>query len=80
METLKLSAHIDETGMLKLEVPTGLSAGAVEVVVVVQTRQAESIDAKGWPLGFFERTYGALADDPIERSPQPPLEDRDTLE
>jgi hypothetical protein len=29
---------------------------------------------------FIERTAGILADDPIERPPQLPLEERDTLE
>jgi len=29
---------------------------------------------------FVERMYGALADDPIERPPQLPLEDREPIE
>jgi hypothetical protein len=29
-----------------------------------------SPEARGWPPGFFERTAGSLADDPIERPPQ----------
>lgn len=29
---------------------------------------------------FIERTAGILADDPIERPPQPPLEEREPLE
>jgi hypothetical protein len=29
---------------------------------------------------FIERTAGSLADDPIGRPPQPPLEDREPLE
>jgi prevent-host-death family protein len=24
----------------------------------------------GWPVGYFEETYGALAEDPLERPPQ----------
>jgi prevent-host-death family protein len=24
----------------------------------------------GWPAGYFEETYGALAEDPLERPPQ----------
>jgi hypothetical protein len=27
---------------------------------------AEAVDALGWPIGFFEATYGSLADDPLE--------------
>jgi hypothetical protein len=29
---------------------------------------------------FIERTAGSLADDPIERPPQPPLEEREMME
>jgi hypothetical protein len=36
--------------------------------------------APGWPPGFFERTYGSLADDPIERPPQGDYEVRDEIE
>lgn len=56
MKTLKLTAQVDENGVLKLEVPTGLSAGAVEVVLVVQSEAFRAVDANGWPLGFFDRT------------------------
>ncbi len=80
METLKMKVRIGEDGILKLEVPTGLSAGEIEVVLVMQEAEAQAVDAKGWPIGFFERTYGALADDLIERPPQLPLEDRDPIE
>ena len=34
----------------------------------------EAIDELGWPIGFFDRTYGALADDPIERPMLPRAE------
>ena len=37
------------------------------------TRQAD------WHAAL-KATYGILSDDPIERPPQPPLEDRDPLE
>lgn len=80
MHTLKLKAKIDNDGILKIEVPTGLSAGDIEVVLVMQSPEEAVTDSNGWPLGFFERTYGILADDPIERPDQPPLEARDNLE
>lgn len=80
METMKVKARIGEDGILKLEVPTGLSAREVEVVLVLQETVLQGVDANGWPIGFFDRTYGALADDPIERPPQLPLEERDPIE
>ncbi len=33
----------------------------------------------GWPPGFFEKTYGALADDPMERLPQGNYEEREEI-
>lgn len=80
METIKLQARIGEDGVLKLEVPTGLPARDVEVVLVLQETSPQAVDANGWPVGFFDRTYGALADDPIERPLQLPLEERDLIE
>ncbi len=80
METMKVKATIGEDGILKLAIPTGLPAREVEVVLVMQATDPPALDANGWPLGFFERTYGALADDPIERPPQLPLEERDLIE
>jgi hypothetical protein len=80
METLKLKAHVGEDGVLKLEVPTGQRNREVEVLVVMQPLNGEETDSLGWPVGFFDRTYGALADDPIERPEQLPLEDREDVE
>ena len=80
METMKLKMRIGDDGVLKLEIPTGLSAREVEVVLVMQAAEPPAVDENGWPIGFFDRTYGALADDPIERPPQLPLEERDPIE
>ncbi len=43
-------------------------------------RLAHAPEAPGWPPGFFERTYGSLTDDPIERPPQGEFEERDEIE
>ena len=80
METFKLQTHIGADGVLKVELPTGFSQREVEVLVVLHPLEGELVDELGWPLGFFDRTYGALADDPIERPPQLPLEERDPIE
>ena len=52
----------------------------VEVVLVLHAADMGAVDTNGWPLGYFERTYGSLADDPIERPPQLPLEERDPID
>ena len=35
MEVLKLTTEIDETGQLKIDLPTNLEAGKVDLVVVI---------------------------------------------
>jgi len=80
METFRLQTHIGADGVLKVELPTGFSGREVEVLVVLNPLESEAVDALGWPIGFFDRTYGALADDPIEHPPQLSLEERDPIE
>ena len=36
-------------------------------------------DANGWPVGFFEKNNGSLADDPIVRLPQGDMEIRESV-
>jgi hypothetical protein len=74
MQTIKLDTYVGQDGILKLELPPELSDANLEIVVVVQRKEK-----RGWPPGYFERTAGALADDPIERPPQGEYEERDEL-
>jgi hypothetical protein len=39
----------------------------------------EPTDALGWPIGFFEATYGSCADDPIVREPEGDFEQREPI-
>jgi hypothetical protein len=82
MNTIRLKQYVGNDGMLKLEVPAGIAQRTMDVLVVMQPVDAAEgeVDALGWPVGFFERTYGSLADDPIERGEQPPLDVRDEIE
>ena len=49
-------------------------------VVMLDYQEYEALVAraepKGWPKGYFEETYGALADDPLVRPEQGDYEDR----
>jgi hypothetical protein len=65
MQTIKLDAKVGEDGILKLELPVDVANVDVEVVVVIQSKAK-----RAWPPGYFERTAGSLADNPIERPPQ----------
>ena len=38
------------------------------------------VDAMGYPIGYFDETYGINAHDPIERGEQLPYDVRDELE
>ncbi len=79
MDAIKLTTHIGPDGILRLELPLDITNQDLEVVIVVQTQRSEPVDANGWPLGYFEETYGSLADHPIERPDQGTLETRDPI-
>jgi len=49
----------------------------IEYVAV--TLQSDLVDEEDWH-SKLQATYGILADEPVERLPQPPLEERDMLE
>jgi hypothetical protein len=60
-----------------IHVPAEFQDRDVEVIILPLSqngvgKEAKLIerDAMGYPIGFFERTAGSLADDPIERAPQ----------
>jgi len=76
METITLKTHIGDDGVLKFEMPVGVTNVDADVVVVFNVRQSEKED---W-VAFINRTYGILADDPIERPEQPPYDVRDEIE
>jgi prevent-host-death family protein len=52
--------------------------------VILDYEQYEALvaraESQGWPRGYFEQTYGALADDPIERAAQGEYEEREALQ
>lgn len=80
MQTITLKARADKDGILRLEIPTNQADQELEIVLVMQTLLNEMVDAMGYPLGYFDETYGCMADDPIERN-QPLYPDiRDELE
>ena len=89
METIMLRQRADAKGELTITVPTKLRDAELDMLVVLQPvplddPKASSTSASdpeyGWPVGFFEETYGSLAADPIERLPQGELERRETLQ
>lgn len=77
IEAIKIQAHIGSDGILKLEMPVGVRNVDCEVVVVFATQP--KTPQEEWEA-FVNATYGSLADDPIERGEQPPLDIREAME
>ena len=84
MQTLTLKARADKDGILRLVILTDQADQELEIVVVMQSIHHaltdESLDTMGYPLGYFDETYGCMADDPIERNQPLHPDGRDALE
>jgi hypothetical protein len=63
METIRIKTRIDQTGTLRLELPTHLANHHVEVLVVLQPMSEKEVDALGWRRDYFARTDAIEADD-----------------
>jgi hypothetical protein len=71
MQTIRVLEKTGKDGMLSLRIPLGKPEAEYEVLVVVQPRTATTtLDEQGWPPGYFENTFGAIADDTFVRPPQ----------
>lgn len=68
MQTLTLKARTDKDGIIRLEIPTNIAERDIEIVMVMQTSDNEPLDNMGYPLGYFEETYGMFADEPLVRN------------
>lgn len=77
METIKLKAHIGSDGLLRIDLPTPMRAVDAEVVIIYNAQR--SMTQEAWEA-FVDSTYGSLADTPIERPGELPLDVRDEIE
>lgn len=64
-----------------ITVPSALRNRRVEIIMlpldeVVPNGKPTAVDANGWPLGFFDETFGSMPDFP-EREPQGEYEIRE---
>ena len=83
MKTIQLTTKTDENGMLSLQLPLDAPLQAMDVIVVLQPVSEGTkpeTTSKGWPTGFFRKTAGAFAEDPIERPDQGDYEVREQIE
>ena len=63
--------ELDSDTATKLE---RLVRDAMALVRSAKKTESSGVDANGWPLGYFERTYGCLSDHEFEASADPPAE------
>ncbi len=81
MQKITLRSHVGDDGILHLDVPVGVHDADLEVTVTIQSvdpqAEAKTSEELGWPPGFFERTFGSLRDEPLEREPQGELQERE---
>jgi hypothetical protein len=55
-------------GAFSLRIPLGEPEAEYEVLVVVHPKG--STEARDWPPGYFETTYGSITDETFMRPPQ----------
>jgi hypothetical protein len=82
MHTLTVHARV-EHGALHIDtpvyVPDDVPDGDHEVLIAIASGATTSPMTR-WPDGYFEETYGSLADVPLERPEQGAFEQREPLE
>ena len=78
MQSIKIRSHIGPDGILHLDVPVGVHDADLEVTVTVQPVDSTP-QGKGWPLGFFEETFGSFKDNPLMIDSEGVLEEEDEL-
>ena len=82
MTSISVKARVKPDGTLQLAVPTGLPESEVDVLLVIRplnTGSANAGSTDSWPAGFFDDTFGSLADRTLVRPAQLPLEAREKL-
>ncbi|MEQ8672165.1 MAG: hypothetical protein RLP44_21175 [Aggregatilineales bacterium] len=80
METIKIQGISDADNIIKLEIPVPSARQAYELIIVLQPVEQPALDAMGYPIGYFEETYGSFRDAPLERGIDLPFETRESLE
>ncbi|MDJ0719901.1 MAG: hypothetical protein QNJ54_37730 [Prochloraceae cyanobacterium] len=80
IQNIKLNSHVASDGILRLEVPLAITDADVQVTISIVSatpNNRKTPEELGWPQDFFERTAGALEQDPLLRYPQGELPQKD---
>jgi hypothetical protein len=71
MQTIRMLGKTGKDGTLSLRIPLGKPEAEYEVLVVVQPGMtATTPEERGWPPGYFEKTFGSIDDETFLRPPQ----------
>jgi hypothetical protein len=72
--SLQIESRVGKDGILTLHVPLAPSDAGAEVIVTIRPKLPDASDADGsnWPPGYFDKTYGSLADNPLD-VPEDPI-------
>jgi hypothetical protein len=77
MKVIRMTATAGADRTLRLAVPVETAGGEYEVEVMLTAKTgvngvaADTPEARGWPKGYFESTYGSIVDETFVRHPQP---------
>jgi hypothetical protein len=69
MRAIETTAVVGPDGALTIDQPVDVPAGRHRVILVID-EQVVPEDMAHYPPGFFEETYGSLADDPLPLTPE----------
>lgn len=77
----QLAAQIGTRKTVAGKTVSDVSAGIERALEFYRNHQDNSgstaVDTNGWPIGFFERTFGSWVGDPLVREPQGEYEVRE---
>ena len=76
MQTLTLHTHVGNDGILKIETPIGIRDAELEVILVVNAKDAERQPLSTWPMNFFTEILGGWEGKRLVREPQGMYETR----
>jgi hypothetical protein len=78
-----LRFHVGSDGILHIEVPVGVRDKELEVMVIFQPIESDSLlktpENSGWMPGFFEEVIGGWVGESLERGQQGEFENREQL-
>lgn len=83
MHAIETTATVTEDGTVTIDHPVDAAPGRHRIVLLIDEQvaasESEPHQGSGWPPGYFEQTFGALADEPLTREPQGEYEEREAL-